>query len=349
MKFIHCADLHLGSKIEGLPADKSQERRAEVRAAFRRIVKYARGVGASAIILAGDVFDGDRPLKRDKQFFYETVKNNPDLDFLYLRGNHDVEESYTEDGLANLKTFSDEWRYYDYGGVTVAGIEIGETNSSSLYSSLKLDAGRKNIVVMHGQVGSGKREIDLIKLKNRNIDYLALGHIHSYRQAKLDGRGVYAYSGCPEGRGFDEIGEKGFVELDVGEEITARFVPQSQRVISEYSVDVSDIDGVYSACDKVSREVGSHPSGIARINLCGEIGFDGDGLAREAEKQLAGDFYFLTVKDKTVRKFDLQVLKADSSLKGEFIRTVLAGNYSDGEKSAIIAAGLNALSGRGVE
>ena len=52
----------------------------------------------------------------------------------------------------------------------------------------------------------------------KNIDYLALGHIHKYKQAELDQRGVYCYSGCLEGRGFDECGEKGFVLLDIDEE-----------------------------------------------------------------------------------------------------------------------------------
>ena len=33
--------------------------------------------------------------------------------------------------------------------------------------------------------------------------------IHKYKKEKLDNRGVYCYSGCLEGRGFDECGEKG--------------------------------------------------------------------------------------------------------------------------------------------
>ena len=54
--------------------------------------------------------------------------------------------------------------------------------------------------------------------KDLNIDYLALGHIHSYKCHKLDKRGVYCYSGCLEGRGFDECGDKGFVLLETEED-----------------------------------------------------------------------------------------------------------------------------------
>ena len=43
MKLIHCADIHLGSKIEAkFPKDKSVERRREVLNTFERMVDYAR-------------------------------------------------------------------------------------------------------------------------------------------------------------------------------------------------------------------------------------------------------------------------------------------------------------------
>ncbi|MDE6128845.1 MAG: metallophosphoesterase, partial [Lachnospiraceae bacterium] len=111
MKMIHCADIHLGSKMEAkLPKEKADERKNEVRVSFERMVQYAKNEGVRVILLSGDVFDSDRPLKKDKAFFYSVVKNNPEIDFLYLRGNHDSEESYTESDLDNLKTFGTEWK-----------------------------------------------------------------------------------------------------------------------------------------------------------------------------------------------------------------------------------------------
>ena len=57
MKFIHCADVHLGSKMESkLPKEKSDERKSEVRTAFRNMVKYAEENGIRVIALSGDVF-----------------------------------------------------------------------------------------------------------------------------------------------------------------------------------------------------------------------------------------------------------------------------------------------------
>ena len=97
MKILHCADIHLGSKMEAkLPKEKSDVRKTEVRGAFNRAVEYAQRHGIKVILLCGDVFDSDRPLKKDKDFFYSVVKNNSDIDFLYLRGNHDTLERSEE-------------------------------------------------------------------------------------------------------------------------------------------------------------------------------------------------------------------------------------------------------------
>ena len=353
LKFIHCADIHLGSKIEAkLPRVKVEQRRSEVRATFHRMVEYARENGVCAILMSGDVFDSDRPLRKDKEFFYNVVRENPDIDFLYLRGNHDSKESYSEEGLSNLKTFSSEWTSYSYGDVDITGIELVQENSLSLYSTLSLDRERKNIVMLHGTAGeqSGDGFVSLRELKNRNIDYLALGHYHSYKQDSLDIRGTYAYSGCLEGRGFDETGEKGFVLLEVDEKINAVFVPFALRTIRELFVDVGDCSNAYKCYKKICETQEWNIEDLLRVNLCGEITFENDGLVSSVEEYLSSKCYFASVKDKTSRHFDIEALEGDLSLRGEFIRTVLLNtNYSDEEKHKIIVYGLRALEGREVD
>ena len=57
-----------------------------------------------------------------------------------------------------------------------------------------------NLVTLHGQAGTscGKDQINLKLLQNRGIDYLALGHLHTYSLQKLDETGAFCYSGCLE-------------------------------------------------------------------------------------------------------------------------------------------------------
>jgi DNA repair exonuclease SbcCD nuclease subunit len=356
LNFIHCADIHLGSKMEAkLPEHKVEERRRELRMTFNRMIEYARENGVKAILLSGDVFDSDRPLRRDKIFFYEAVKGNADIDFIYLRGNHDGKESYTEEGLENLKTFCSEWSTYSYGDVDITGIELADENEISLYSTLSLDSSKTNIVMLHGTVSerSGSGMINVRELKGRHIDYIALGHYHSWCEEALDDRTRYAYSGCLEGRGFDETGEKGFVLLEIDEadkKIKSSFVPFACRTIRELCVDVGDCDSSYAAYKKICDGYDWNAGDLLRVILSGEIAFDGEGLVGEVEELLSEKCYFVSVKNKTLRRINIEDYDTDITLRGEFVRSVLsADGYTDEEKKQMITYGLRVLEGREAE
>ena len=352
MKLIHCADIHLGSKMDAyLTGEKAEERRRELRASFTNLLDYAKNNGVKAVLLCGDIFDSDRPFKKDKEFFYNAIKNNPGITFFYLRGNHDGEESFTQEP-DNLKTFSRTVTTYDFNGVSISGVELGQDNCTSVYSSLNLEKDKLNILMLHGTAGdsSGKDKVNLTKLRNKNIDYLALGHIHSFSEGKLDDRGVWAYSGCLEGRGFDEAGEKGFILLEADGKITAQFVPFAKRKIHIFNIDVSGATDDYSAYSIVKSRINCSKKDIVRAEIIGEVCFDNADLADEIQKRMSSENYYLfDVKDKTKRKFDISKLQGDISLRGEFIRTVLASAYSEDEKADIISAGLKALDSREIE
>ncbi len=352
MKIIHTADIHLGSKMDSrFPKSTSDERKKELRATFRRLVEHAAQNGVSVILLCGDVFDTDSPFKKDKDFFYSVVRGNPDIDFLYLKGNHDTDDKLPEEIPENLKTFNEKWTYYAYGDVTICGTEINGNNAASYPASLSLDGGKLNIVMLHGQVSDGNSEINLKKLRNKNIDYLALGHVHKPLEGKLDGRGVYVYSGCLEGRGFDETGEHGFVLLDAdGGKIERKFIPFASRRINEVNVDVSGCTDSYAAYARVLNDVKFIKSDLYRINLTGELESDAARLADDVEKQLENACYFISVKDKTTKKMDISVYETELSVRGEFIRCVYADErLSHEDKLAIIDCGLRALDGKEIE
>lgn len=344
MKIIHCADIHLGAPINGFPKEVSEGRKREVRNTFLRMVEYAKENDVRVILLSGDVFDRDKPFKKDVDLFYGAVESNPDIDFLYLRGNHDNEGERRE--FANLKTFSTEWTSYEYGDVIISGIELVNENSISMYSTLSLDAKKKNIVMLHGQVGG---DINLVKLREKNIDYLALGHLHAYAQGKVDGRGMYAYSGCLEGRGFDETGVKGFILLDVEDKVVHTFQPFSKRSIEEIKLDVSGLQDGYAMARLAKAQIAFRRENIYRIELVGEIDAQTDEFAADVQRLLERECAYVSVKDKTKKKIDYTAYDGDNSLKGEFVRTVLASEYTEEEKAQMIAYGLKALVGREVD
>lgn len=353
MKIIHTADVHLGAKMDSkFPRSIASKRREELRDTFRLTVDYASKNGVEVIMLSGDVFDSDTPFQTDRDFFYSVVKNNPNIDFLYLRGNHDVNADYGGESISNLKTFTDKWKTYVYGNVAITGIEITAGNATSMYSTLSLDGSKTNIVMLHGQVGdaAGVDKIYLKRLRDKNINYLALGHVHKPQEDKLDDGADYAYCGCLEGRGFDEVGEHGFILLDVGKKVTHTFIPFAKRKIIEADADVTGVTEAYTASRKVKEAVNFQKQNIYRINLIGEISFDVPELCGDVQTYLSSECYFVDVKDRTGKKIDYSVYDGDTSVRGEFVRCVRDNPaLSDEEKKQIISYGLKALAGGKME
>ncbi len=349
MKIIHCADVHLGSPLNHISdRQKIENRKQEVRTTFKNVVEYAKDVGASVIMLSGDVFDSNRPFKKDKEFFYSVVKNNPDIDFLYLRGNHDREEGFEEE-YQNLKTFSNEWSFYEYGQVKIYGLEMTNDNYVSMYNTFSASISDFNIVMLHGQTSDTTQKdlININKLKGKNIDYLALGHVHSYSEVKLDDRGVYVYSGCPEGRGFDETGKKGIVLLTLENgECKSEFVPMAIRETFLIKVDCTGLKDAFEIYSRIKEIAKTPKKDMLRVELFGEVDFDTEGLEEEISSLLHDYSYLNSIKDRTVRRFDVSGIEDDLSIKGEFIKKVLSSELDDESKKRVISLGLKALSGR---
>lgn len=359
MKIIHCSDLHLDSKMEtNLNKEKARERKNEILLTFEKMVDFANKNGVKVIIIAGDMFDKKNISVRAKKIVKNQIILNPEIDFLYLKGNHDeisfIEEE--EEIPSNLKLFNEkEWVTYKYGDIAVTGIEIGKQNNYNIYNSLILEKNDINIVVMHGQESQNdvkdKTEIINLKdLKNKNIDYLALGHIHTFKQEKLDNRGIYCYSGCLEGRGFDECGEKGFVLLDIEDkQIKTQFIPIAKRTLHEINIDITGITENYDIEQKIEEETNKiSKDDLIKIVLKGKVEA---GTTRDIDylkKKYEDRFYCIKIYDETTLNIDYMKHQNDASLKGEFIRLVLEQDLTDEEKGKIINTGIRALLGEEV-
>ena len=348
MKFIHCSDIHLDSKMErNLTAAQARERNAEVCATFARMAAFAAQQDVTAVLMAGDLFDTQRATAQTVGFVLDTIRNVPNVDFLYLRGNHDVSAFAGWDLPENFKTFGDGWTYHRYGEVVIAGME-----QEPAYDALNLPEDTVNIVTLHGQISTqpGEELIALPLLKRKNIDYLALGHIHSYQTGKLDDRGTWCYCGCLEGRGFDELGAKGFVLVNVeNKSVSHEFVPFARRTLEEVSVDITDLVTVSQilaaaeeACEGIPAE------NLVKLTLTGTYALETQKDLQFLKKMLEGRFWFLKIKDESRLKIEKESYEHDLSLKGEFIRLVMASNRPEEEKERMILCGIRALSGEEV-
>ena len=370
MKIIHTADWHLDSKLNALPDDKSKERKVELLQNFKRVSEYAAENGVRAILISGDMFDDRMCAKRTSSVILSVINEHPDIHYYILKGNHDKDNflDTLEEKPENLFTFSNVPTTYEEGNVCITGVELDKNNVDLFYNTLNLDASRVNIVMLHGQESDSYKKdkaeiIPIRELKGRGIDYLALGHIHAYKEGELDARGTYCYPGCLEGRGFDECGMHGFVRLDIDENnrITRTFIPFAKRHIYEIEVDVSGLDNsedmLYAVKKALSGYVltvtmtGSNytlpaptSSDLVKVVLTGEVDIAAEKDLTYLAMSIRDDYYFVKMEDKTVLHVEPRDYTLDESLRGEFVRTVLADtSISDEDKAEIIKCGIKAL------
>ena len=234
-----------------------------------------------------------------------------------------------------------------------------EERQSRFFQALLDETGKQNtqqlpvVLMAHLSVESSDRTgqddsaggMEFISLSTlgKGYDYLALGHIHSFSKGNIDKRGVYAYSGCPEGRGFDECGEKGFVLFDTQGGVA--FKPYARRTCREIKVDVSGCDGYVSRLNRISKEIAAFPADdMFKIVLTGETQNAASDLSMLRDK-LSERLFFVKIEDNTKLKIDRERLRKEMSLKGEFFRTVERLKASPEEKEKILRLGLKAMSG----
>lgn len=355
MKIIHCSDLHLDSKMESnLTREQAKERKRELLLTFERMVAFAVSNDVRAIIIAGDLFDTTHIAKSATRLVEEQIAGHPQIDFLYLKGNHEKDNFLA--GLSeipvNLKVFGDSWTKFTYDDITISGVELTPDNSRNIYDSLVLAQDEVNLVVLHGQESQydakDKAEIINIRaLQNKYIDYLALGHIHEYKYQKLDNRGSYCYSGCLEGRGFDETGEKGFVLLEIeNKHVLPSFIPFAKRTCYEVPVPIMGLHTTGEITKRIEEHLANiDKSSLVKIVLTGEIDMDTDNDITYLTKKFAERFYFVKVYDHTRLAINYEAFRLDQSLKGEFIRLLENADMPQEEKDAVILTGIRALSG----
>lgn len=347
MKIIHTADLHIDSSlIKNLNSNVIKERRRELLYNFERLINYAIENEIDIILISGDLFDKAKISLKTKDYILGLIKENPNINFFYVQGNHDDSDIFTDlDSLPdNFKIFSNKWKTYSFNECDITGINYNNITKDYLYNTLSLKKEKINIVMLHGAI-DGDDKIDLKKLANKNIDYLALGHIHKYQKGEIDNRGIFIYPGCLEGRGFDEIGPKGFNLIEIkNNTLSSNFIPFAKRIIHIIDIDITSIE----SWNEIKKIINLKLNGISYDDMIQVVlnGYYTIDLVKQIdifESILNDKYYFARIVDNSKLKIDIKEYENDISLKGEFIRNVMDSKLSLDEKNKIIEYGIKAL------
>lgn len=336
IRIVHAADLHLDSPFQSLTARQALQRRVEQRQLPERIAALAREREADMLVFAGDVFDSDALFSETGRSL-ERAMAGLDIPVFFAPGNHDW---YSKRALWSTLSLGENVHVFSGEAMECVVLpELGARVWGSAFTSRSRRAplagfeavkedGVVDIMVLHGDVGQADSPYAPItpeELARSGMDYVALGHVHTFSGSRRAGDTYYAWPGCAEGRGFDECGEKGVIVAEIEpEDCRIEFVPLEGRRYETLKVDITDEIDPLRAVEAALAGRGS--GDVYRIVLEGET-VNAPDMAL-LQRQLSERFYALQLRDRTRPKRALWDGCGTDSLRGIFL-TKLRSRYDE--------------------
>ncbi len=349
LKVIHAADLHLDSPFSGLPPARAAQRREELRQLPDRLAELANGRQADLVLLAGDLLDSARCTRETVQALARALGRIHAPVFL-APGNHDP---YTNDSPYAQPIWPDNVHIFtspvpegvvlESLGCTVYGAAFTQEHPERglLEGFCAGQEDGLSLMVAHGNtMGEDYGGITPAQIRDSGLAYLALGHIHQGSGLQQAGDTFWAYPGCPEGRGFDETGDKGVLEVILdGGRVQAQLLSLCSRRYEILNVDVTDAEDL---TDRVERALPlTADKHIFRIRLTGQAEISPGQLER-LEQTLAPRCYALELQDRTRTPQRVWERVGEDSLTGLFLSAMAA--QPEGElRELAVRFGLSAL------
>ena len=339
VKLLHCADIHIGA-AESFLGDKAELRRNETLLTFERIVEICRGNNVQILAIAGDLFDSNNIEPRFIEAVLEKIGTIPEIKVVFAAGNHDPlnpmspflkyklpKNLYVLDIKDSVITF-DDLKLKVYGRSFETAFLEGENS----FSFLPSDNDYINLLVQHGELKSDLNSkynaITREFILSSKMDYIALGHIHKKTDIGKLGDTYFAYCGCPEGQGFDELDEKGVFLGEIGKNYcNLEFVSTAKRRHIHEKIDISNTTETEIApkiLDTLFRNYGDDfNQNLYKIELIGDISPETNINLTEITARIADRVYFVKVKNNTHLTLNLNTLTEEKSLRGIFVKKML--------------------------
>ena len=336
LHILHAADLHLDAPFAALTAGQARQRRAEQRLLLDKLADAAIERDADLVLLAGDLLDSAQTYRETAQALADAL-GRIDAPVVISPGNHDF---YAPSSLyaapiwpKNVVIFRDSRvQKLELEGCTLYGCAFtGSFRDDSPLQGFRAEKdGKPAIMVCHGDVGVQSRygPISREEIAQSGLAYLALGHVHGCSGLQQEGSTCWAYPGCTEGRGFDELGDKGALWVTVGDDdaVSMEFLPLCRRRYEILECDLTGKEPFAAARDALSQGAADD---ICRLILTGEAqALDLPALAHRLE----GLRWALTLRDHTRVPRDLWSREAEDSLTGLFLRQMRRRMEQAGEE-----------------
>jgi len=338
LKILQIADVHLGRLFAsfGHYAERMQQHLED---AFIRSITAALEHKVDAVLIAGDLFDSNAPdakaVDLARQHF--ELLSSAKIPAFVVAGTHDCSGAFgsiyesekflgltplTSAVLENPITINKESPLHIYGISARPGVHV-DLSSMAKRPGPGIHVGMLHATVSYGHENVPLRDIPVTteQLSSLGLDYVALGHIHSYKPIMSADRMVAAYSGSLVPLSFKNLGIGGalMIQFD-GARISATQIP-----VGSINIRVESLEAAEDSIDELSKKLinYSEPGTVAKICI---TGIRSEPLDIPAILQkVSPHFEYLVIEDKTNLLSDYMIREASSAptVRGIFIRLML--------------------------
>jgi DNA repair protein SbcD/Mre11 len=316
-RFVHAADVHLDSPLRSLALrdpDLADLIGNATRRAFVRIIDLCLGEQVDALLLAGDLYDGEQTSMKTARFLAEQLRRlrEAGIRVFIIRGNHDAISKITKELVLpdSVKVFGGRAEAVSIDRapgrfpVVIHGLSFAQPHApESLLGKYRPPVeGAVNIGILHTSL-AGARGHDLYApcsladLQATGFRYWALGHVH--KRSVVEGECTIVMPGMPQGRDINEAGSKSVTLVTIGDDRSIDIEERATNIaqFARVSVDVTGADdwpelisAVARALEKECVAVGAEHL-VARLQIIGStplawrIRRDADLLKTEADER----------------------------------------------------------------
>ncbi|TWT24279.1 DNA repair exonuclease [Planomicrobium sp. CPCC 101110] len=291
IRFIHAADLHLGSPftgMKGLQKEQWKKLRDSTLDAFDRLIDYAVESRPDFLLIVGDIYDGeDRSIRAQHRFQMGMQRlRDSGVPVVISHGNHDhLGGKWTRFELPeNVHVFGPAVSQTELatsnGDVVITGFSYSERHIKEPMISAYPPADKKeafHIGMLHGSMEGDTAHAVYApftkeQLLGKHYDYWALGHIHMRQE--LHREPSIVYPGNIQGRHKGETGPKGFYDVTLSKQETVlSFVPASVVQFDRLAVSCGGMvhmNEVLEACRDAAGDYASrYGSAVVELEFTG--------------------------------------------------------------------------------
>ena len=328
LRILHTSDVQLDAPFHFL-GNKGQQHRQQLQDTFRHIVDVAAESEYDLLLVAGDLFNDNRPYQGTLDFVISQLGRLV-IPVCILPGNHDCYDDASVYRKArfpdNVTLFTGQPTIQEFPKLDVSvygnAILSSQSRANPLNGLVRSRSTRWHIALAHGNlvrpdIVDPPRPIRPKDISASGMDYVAMGDWHIFEDYSQGGVKAY-YSGAPEPTAMSQTGA-GYVACVEMDERGVRVHPER---VGTVSVDECSIDILGKSSSQVAEELRAHsdPNVMLKATFRGlaDLGtvLDTDVL----EQDMASCFYHIECSDESQPQ--LQSISSD-----DFPEELVIGKY----------------------